>query len=156
MGTAVPLGMVGSSALVVGPLLGAVWTAPKRVTGVLVAFAGGTLISAHAFELLPEAVEIGGLTASMIGSFAGSIVFVVDTIVDSRGAEGVDDPDDVLVLDGEIAEVTSGAAADQGEKLEHGARADAHRVDRSGSVRSSVTTTSCPGAYPSRSPRSRS
>lgn len=55
------LGAIGSSALVIGGVAGVYWRAPMRITGVLLAFASGTLISALAFELFPEAVEVGGL-----------------------------------------------------------------------------------------------
>ncbi len=54
MGEAVLFGVLGSSALVIGGTLGAYWRAPKRVTGVLLAFASGTLLSALAFELSPR------------------------------------------------------------------------------------------------------
>jgi zinc transporter, ZIP family len=50
-----------SSALVIGGAIGAYWQAPHRISGVLLAFASGTLISALAFELFPEAVHLGGL-----------------------------------------------------------------------------------------------
>ena len=46
MGQALLFGLIGSSALVVGGVLGAYWRPPQRVSGVLLAFAGGALISA--------------------------------------------------------------------------------------------------------------
>ncbi|CAN5776914.1 ZIP family zinc transporter [soil metagenome] len=57
MGQALIFGLIGSSALVFGGALGAYWTVPHRVSGVLLAFASGTLISALAFELFPEAEQ---------------------------------------------------------------------------------------------------
>ena len=59
MGEALVFGLLGSSALVIGGALGAYWRAPKQISGVLLAFASGTLISALAFELFPEAVHLG-------------------------------------------------------------------------------------------------
>ena len=56
MGQALVFGLIGSSALVIG----AYWRAPHQISGVLLAFASGTLISALAFELFPEAVHLGG------------------------------------------------------------------------------------------------
>lgn len=52
------LGAIASSALIIGGVAGASWRAPMRITGVLLAFASGTLVSALAFELLAEAVPI--------------------------------------------------------------------------------------------------
>ena len=54
MGQALVFGLIGSSALVVGGALGAYWRVPHRISGVLLAFACGTLISALAFELFPR------------------------------------------------------------------------------------------------------
>ena len=59
MGQALVFGLIGSSALVIGGALGAYWQVPHRISGVLLAFASGTLISALAFELFPEAVHLG-------------------------------------------------------------------------------------------------
>jgi ZIP family zinc transporter len=61
MGQALVFGLIGSSALVIGGVLGAYWRTPHQISGVLLAFASGTLISALAFELFPEAVHLGGL-----------------------------------------------------------------------------------------------
>ena len=47
--TAILYGLAASSALVIGAIVGTRWTAPKMVTGVLLAFASGALISALAF-----------------------------------------------------------------------------------------------------------
>ena len=60
MGQALVFGLIGSSALVIGGTIGAYWRAPHQISGVLLAFASGTLISALAFELFPEAVHLGG------------------------------------------------------------------------------------------------
>ena len=60
MGQALVFGLSGSSALVIGGAIGAYWRAPHQISGVLLAFASGTLISAVAFELFPEAVHLGG------------------------------------------------------------------------------------------------
>lgn len=71
---ALVVGLIGSSALVMGGVLGAYWQAPTRITGLLLAFASGTLLAALAFELFPEAVEVGGLAPSVFGLFAGAAV----------------------------------------------------------------------------------
>jgi zinc transporter, ZIP family len=81
--TAVVFGLAASSALVIGALVGARWNPPKQVTGVLLAFASGALISALAFELFEEAFELGGAVRSGLGLLAGAATFVaVDTALD--------------------------------------------------------------------------
>ena len=70
MGQALVFGLLGSSALVIGGAIGAYWRAPHRISGVLLAFASGTLISALAFELFPEAVHLGGLWPAGLGLIA--------------------------------------------------------------------------------------
>jgi len=89
--TAVLFGLAASSALVIGAAAGATWSPPRRVTGVLLAFASGALISALAFELFEEAFSLGGAWRAGAGLIAGAAVFVtVDTALDRRvaGREG--------------------------------------------------------------------
>ena len=81
--TALLVGSAASSALVVGALIGSMWSPPKEVTGVLLAFASGALISALAFELFDEAFALGGAARSGLGLLAGAGVFVaLDTALD--------------------------------------------------------------------------
>jgi zinc transporter, ZIP family len=85
MWEAVLFGVLATSSLVVGGALGAVWEAPKRVTGVMLAFASGAMVAALAFELFPEAVELGGLAPAGWGLLVGAAAFVVaNTWLDSR------------------------------------------------------------------------
>jgi zinc transporter, ZIP family len=85
--TAVLYGLAASSALVIGAAIGARWNAPRKVTGVLLAFASGALISALAFELFEEAFELGGAARSGLGLLAGAVTFVsVDTALDRHVA----------------------------------------------------------------------
>ena len=96
MATALAYGIVASSALVIGAAIGSRWTIPKRVTGVLLAFASGALISALAFELFEEAFHLGGATRSGLGLLAGAVTFVaLDTALDRRvaGRPGPDQRD---------------------------------------------------------------
>ena len=91
--TAVLFGLAASSALIIGALLGSRFDPPKQVTGVLLAFASGALISALAFELFEEAFHLGGAARSGLGLLAGAATFVaVDTWLDKRvaGHEGPD------------------------------------------------------------------
>ncbi|MGV0838023.1 ZIP family metal transporter [Mycolicibacterium thermoresistibile] len=81
--TAVTYGVAASSALVIGALIGARWDPPRRVTGVLLAFASGALIAALAVELFAEAFEMGGAVHAGIGLLAGAATFVVaDSLLD--------------------------------------------------------------------------
>ena len=121
------VGVIGSSALVVGALVGSMWNAPTHVTGVLLAFASGALIAALAFELFPEAVDVGGLGPSAIGLFSGAAVFVMaNTLLDSRVAAGAGDAAEVPAPP-PVADALAGAEADQRDKLAAAARQD-HRA----------------------------
>lgn len=81
--TAVLFGIAASSALVIGSAIGARWDMPTKVTGVLLAFASGALISALAFELFEEAFHMAGAVHSGLGLLAGAATFVVaDSLLD--------------------------------------------------------------------------
>ena len=119
MGQALVFGLLGSSALVIGGALGAYWRAPHQISGVLLAFASGTLISALAFELFPEAVHLGGLWPAGLGLIAGGLTFVlVNSALDSWVAKSAGDPREVPVP---AAEDLSGAEAEQTERVEEAA-----------------------------------
>lgn len=94
MGLALVFGLAASSALVIGAVVGVRWSAPKKVTAVLLAFASGALISALAFELFEEAFTMGGAVPSGLGLLAGAVTFVVvDTALD-RYLSGRSRPDE--------------------------------------------------------------
>ncbi|MDQ3738162.1 MAG: zinc permease, partial [Actinomycetota bacterium] len=119
---ALVVGLIGSSALVLGGALGSRWATPEHVTGVLLAFASGTLIAALAFELFPEAVHVGGLAPSAAGLFVGAATFVVaNTVLDSRVASGAGEPDEVPGPE-PVGDALAGAQANQREKLATAAR----------------------------------
>lgn len=81
--TAVLFGIAASSALVIGSAIGARWDMPTKVTGVLLAFASGALISALAFELFAEAFHLAGAVHSGLGLLAGAATFVIaDSLLD--------------------------------------------------------------------------
>jgi zinc transporter, ZIP family len=129
MWEAVVFGLLAVSSLAVGGVLGAYWEAPKRVTGVMLAFASGAMVSALAFELFTEAVELGGVAPAGGGLLAGAVVFVVvNTWLDSRvappaaaeavAAEKDDVPRPSEELPGELSEDLGGAALQQREKVQ--------------------------------------
>ncbi len=114
MSQALIFGVMGSFALVLGGGLGAYWAAPMRISGVLLAFASGTLISALAFELFPEAVELGGLVRAGGGLLAGGFTFVVvNTWLDAKVAAGAGDADEAPGLPEDL----EGAEAEQTERI---------------------------------------
>jgi ZIP family zinc transporter len=87
MGEAVVFGLIASSALVIGGAVGAYVAVPATISGVLLAFASGSLISALSFELLPDAFELGGATRAGLGLLAGGATFVLaNTWLDRRVA----------------------------------------------------------------------
>ena len=53
-------GAIAASSLIIGALIALVRTVPKRQLGLIMAFGSGVLISSVAYELVEEAVAIGG------------------------------------------------------------------------------------------------
>jgi ZIP family zinc transporter len=87
VGEAILFGLIASSALIIGGVVGSYVTPPKQVTGVLLAFASGALFSALAFELFSDAFEFGGAWRAGLGLLAGGATFViVNAWLDSRVA----------------------------------------------------------------------
>src|SRR3712207_9106852 len=83
----------------------------------------GTLISALAFELFPEAVHLGGLWPAGLGLIAGGLTFVViNTALDSWVARSAGDPYEGPGVPPGGAEEIFGAEAQQNERMEEGAR----------------------------------
>src|SRR4029453_5064063 len=76
MWEAVLFGVLAVSSLAVGGVVGSYWDAPDRGTGGILPLARGTMVSAVAFELFPEAVELGGVAPAGAGLLAGAAVFV--------------------------------------------------------------------------------
>lgn len=70
-------GVVASSALVLGALVGGRLKVPKKVLAGLLAFAAGALITALAFELFEDAHEKGGMWRAVLGLLAGAVAFTV-------------------------------------------------------------------------------
>jgi zinc transporter, ZIP family len=102
VGQAILFGVLSSSALVIGGTLGAYWRAPERLTGILLAFASGLMISALSFDLFEEAYDLGGSGRAGIGLIVGAATFVVvNTLLDHYVGD---------------------ATAEQREKVEEGAR----------------------------------
>lgn len=86
--TVLIIGIVASSALWIGSLIGILWSPPQWFLGMLIAFASGALITALGDELFGHAIEIGGVVPSAIGLVAGAIIFlIIDTIIERKAGE---------------------------------------------------------------------
>ena len=125
MWEALLFGVLATSSLAIGGVVGCYWDAPKRVTGVMLAFASGAMVSALAFELFPEAVELGGVAPAGWGLLAGAAVFVaVNTWLDSRVAppeeakELAEAKDDVPDVPEDQPDELAGATLQQREKVQ--------------------------------------
>ena len=81
-------GLVASSALVLGGVVGAFYRPPRRVIAVVLAFASGALITALATDLFAESFRTGGALFSGIGLLAGAAAFVVADALLDRYIEG--------------------------------------------------------------------
>ena len=68
-------GLVAGGALVLGAAIAYLASVPRRLIATVMAFGGGVLISALAFELVDEAFERGGLGATAIGFLSGAAMF---------------------------------------------------------------------------------
>lgn len=86
--TAAFWGAVGGFALVVGALIGLYVRVSSRVIGLVMAFGGGVLISAVAFELIAESIDDERLGAVAVGMALGALTFFGgDWVLDHRGGE---------------------------------------------------------------------
>lgn len=77
-------GLLAGSALVLGSLVAWFVRVPAPVVAAVMAFGSGVLISALAFELVEEAVQTGGLTATVLGFLTGAFTYVVVNLLLAR------------------------------------------------------------------------
>jgi len=84
--TAALWGALSASSLLIGAAL-AMWLRPSdRVIGLVMSFGSGTLISAIAYELIPQAIK--GDFPVVLGLAAGALTFfLADWIIDRHGGE---------------------------------------------------------------------
>lgn len=83
MVSALVFGIIASSSLVIGAVVGAYWEPPERIVASALAFASGALITALAFELFQRAFRIGGTWAAGGGLLTGASVFAtIDYLLD--------------------------------------------------------------------------
>jgi ZIP family zinc transporter len=81
------VGLFSVSSLVLGGLIGAYWNINRKLLGMIMGFGAGALISAVAYDLVLEAVELGGGSFFPIsGLFAGAAVFLIlDSLIEFFG-----------------------------------------------------------------------
>jgi ZIP family zinc transporter len=83
-------GAVAASSLVIGALIALSRPVPKVPLGLIMAFGSGVLVSSVAYELVEEAVAVGGQLPMAIGLATGSVVFYLgDRAIDRLGAAGM-------------------------------------------------------------------
>ena len=89
MSTAFIWGLIASSSLVLGGLIGSWLTLSKRTLGVIMAFGAGVLISAVAYEIVFESLQLAKLTGfPTLGFFAGAFTFFVSDWLIARSGAG--------------------------------------------------------------------
>ncbi len=87
MRQAVFYGVVASSPLILGALLGLRFRLPERLLASVLAFASGALITALAFELFEDSYEQGGIWRAGLGMAVGAVVFTVLSAALDRWAQ---------------------------------------------------------------------
>lgn len=113
MVTALWFGIVASSALVIGAVVGARVRLPKRVLAILLSFAAGALITALAFELFEDAYERGGIVRAALGLLVGAIVFAVLSALLDRWAQPGRQARPAAEVEGSVKLDTDAAASDR-------------------------------------------
>ncbi|MDB6034742.1 MAG: zinc/iron permease [Verrucomicrobiales bacterium] len=68
-------GLIAGSALLLGAAVGYFASLPQRIIAWIMAFGGGVLISALAFDLMDEAYARGGFDSTAIGFVGGAVVY---------------------------------------------------------------------------------
>src|SRR4051794_41370770 len=92
MASALGWGALAASSLVVGGLLGPARPWPSRLTGLVLAFGAGALISAVSFDLAEEGAQVGGPGTVAVGLAAGALTyFGLDTLLETRTGSGPED-----------------------------------------------------------------
>ncbi|MBN2167976.1 MAG: ZIP family zinc transporter [Actinobacteria bacterium] len=78
-------GALGGAALLIGAAV-VFWRKPsERITGMIMGFGSGTLISAIAYELIPDSTLEGGLWLAFSFLSGAIVFFVFDYIIDRMG-----------------------------------------------------------------------
>ena len=88
MGTAALYGVLASSGLVIGAVVGLLTSPPRRLVAVVMAFGSGVLVSALTFDLMEEAFEDGHPAYVVAGFLLGALVYtVLDYLLERMAAK---------------------------------------------------------------------
>jgi ZIP family zinc transporter len=107
-------GVLASSGLLIGAVIGLVTAPPRRLVAAVVAFGSGVLVSALTFELMEEAFTEGSPAFTIGGFLLGAVIYVVADVLLERMAarsprrEGRD-PQDVVAGAQQIPQTTEQA-----------------------------------------------
>jgi ZIP family zinc transporter len=83
-------GAFAASSLVIGALIALAKPVDRAVLGLVMAFGAGVLLSSVAYELVEEAVAVGGQLPMAAGLALGAITFYTgDRLIDRLGAAGM-------------------------------------------------------------------
>ena len=120
--TAFVFGLLASSGLLIGAIIGLVAEPPRRVVASIVAFGSGVLVSALTFELMGEAFEKGNPLFAVGGFLVGAVLYVAaDLVLDRLAARSPNregrHPRDVA-SDAPDGGAAPGTGAGQGRKSE--------------------------------------
>src|ERR671911_2089947 len=112
--TALLYGVLASSGLLIGAVIGLVTSPPRRLVAAVVAFGSRVVVSALTFELMEEAFAEGSPAFTIGGFLLGALIYVVADVLLERMAahsprrEGRD-PQDVVAGAPQIPETTEQA-----------------------------------------------
>jgi zinc transporter, ZIP family len=82
--TAALYGLLASSGLLVGALIGMLTTPPRQLVAAVTAFGSGVLVSALSFDLMGEAFALGDPAFAIVGFLVGALLFVLADVVLER------------------------------------------------------------------------
>lgn len=77
-------GLLAGGALVIGAFIAWFVRVPQRVVASVMAFGAGVLISALSFDLVDEAEQLGGLSATALGFLVGAVAYVGANVLLAR------------------------------------------------------------------------
>jgi zinc transporter, ZIP family len=80
-------GLLAGSPLLLGAMLGYLLDLSQHLVAAIMSVGAGVLVSALAFELMAEAVELGGLAPTALGFIAGAVLYsTANYLLAKRGA----------------------------------------------------------------------
>lgn len=105
-------GAFSSAALYVGQALAGPLEHRSKITGLLMGFGAGTMLSAVAYELVPQANLTDGWAMGVGFTFGALTYYVADRIIDSTGGDNRIDLDGTDAIGGSGAAMFLGALLD--------------------------------------------